>query len=233
MKLFCLTYAGGTAAFYDDLEKNIGFIAPEINLIKIEYAGHGDRRKEPFYESFNQLADDVLEIIKNELKMETYALMGYSMGSISVAVILQRMINEGCRLPSNIFLAAHEPKTKKELQGFSQSEMDEYVKDRTIRFGGVPEVLLNNKAFWRVYLPLYRNDYGMIGKFDFDSLDFYSAIPTTVFFSETDTPYIEISEWNRFFKNCEYKQFEGTHFFINNWCKEIAEIICEKMKKAA
>ncbi len=68
MKLFCLTYAGGTAAFYDDLERNIYSIKPAVELIKIEYAGHGNRHKELLYKDFAELADDVLEIIKKELQ---------------------------------------------------------------------------------------------------------------------------------------------------------------------
>lgn len=87
--MFCLTFAGGNASFYDDLEKKIG---NTINIMKIEYSGHGRRHREPFYQSFGELADDIYPLIKEKISAErfSYAIMGYSMGSIAASVILKR-----------------------------------------------------------------------------------------------------------------------------------------------
>ena len=49
MKLFCFTYAGGTASFYEQIED---LLPKSIEVIKLEYAGHGTRRKESFYHDF-------------------------------------------------------------------------------------------------------------------------------------------------------------------------------------
>ena len=42
MQLFCFTYAGGTAAFFNQLE---AACAGKIDFVKLEYPGHGLRRK--------------------------------------------------------------------------------------------------------------------------------------------------------------------------------------------
>ena len=86
-----------------------------------------------------------------------------------------------------MFLAAHEPHGKAELAGFDPGKKDEWVKERTLRFGGIPEKLLNNPAFWRMYLPVFRADYEMIWKYDFGKLDLRTEIPAEIFYSEEDT----------------------------------------------
>ena len=115
-----------------------------IEVVKLDYAGHGERHKENFYENFDELADDIFELVRDNYLGGEYALFGYSMGSITLVEVLKRIIDQKIELPSNLFLAAHEPQTKYELLDFSSDELDEWVMERTLRFGGVPERLLKN-----------------------------------------------------------------------------------------
>lgn len=234
MKLFCFTIAGGSASFFNDLEE---LLESDISVIKLEYAGHGKRRKEPLYDSFAELAEDLYNkiyqiLIECQNSAESYALMGYSMGSIAVIELLRKIIkSHELALPSHIFLAAHEPKTMDELELYNQINLDDYIKNRTLKFGGVPETLINNKSFWKVYLPIYRADYTIIGKYDFKMLDLRTSIPLTVFYSETDTRYSDMIEWKRYFiGKCEFINYEGNHFFIHKYCREIANIVKERLK---
>lgn len=229
MQLFCFTFAGGTATFYDQLEPYLGNV---INVKKMEYAGHGNRHKEYFYHDFSELALDMYKYIKNEIHENTsYALMGYSMGSISVTEVLRLIIEKNeLPLPVHIFLAAHEPKTKAELLGFNAEEADEYVKARTIQFGGIPKQLVTNRSFWRMYLPMYRNDYGMIGNYAFEDLTLRTMIPTTIFYSETDTSIVDMLGWKKYYTgNVEFVCYTGTHFFIREHCKEMCEVILKQL----
>lgn len=190
-QLFCFTYAGGNASFFNVIENDL----PEIEFVKFEYSGHGLRHKEVLYSDFDELTDDIFCEFKRTYKRGNYALFGYSMGTITLVEILKRITNEpNMVLPSRVFMAAHEPHSKTELTGFTADEMDEWVKQRTICFGAVPEKLINNKSFWRLYLPLYRADYSIIGKYKFEDLDLKSEVPATVFYSEIDTPLIEIKK---------------------------------------
>ncbi len=226
--MICFTYAGGSASFFEVIEREL----TGIELIKPEYAGHGTRHKEKFYQNFDELADDIYERVKRFCK-EDYALFGYSMGSISLVEVLKRIIADPkVKEPSHVFLAAHEPHSKTELTGFKDDELDEWVKDRTIKFGAVPEKLINNKTFWRMYLPLYRTDYSIIRKYRFEDLKLRSNIPATVFYSESDTPLSKMNLWkNYFIGEFDIYRFEGKHFFIKEHHAEIAQIMKDKIRK--
>lgn len=226
-QLFCFTYAGGTVTFFD----SIGKCLDNMEVIPLEYAGHGNRFNEPFYKDFNELADDMYNNLVKKYKGGKYALFGYSMGTISVVEVLKKVMQEQyIKSPDYIFLAAHEPYTKTVIKNFSESEMDDFVKERTISFGGVPEKLINNKSFWRMYLPIYRADYSIIHKYIFEDLKLKSSIPAVILYSENDTPFEKMKYWNRYFiEKCEYYEFDGTHFFMKEHYSEIANIIKEKI----
>ncbi len=225
-QLFCFTYAGGNASFFNVIEKDL----PEMEVVKPEYAGHGTRHKEPFYRSFDELSDDMFRLLKEQYSGERYALFGYSMGTITLVEVLKRILSDSrMNNPCHVFLAAHEPHSKTELFGYSEEKLDDWVKDRTVRFGAVPETLINNQSFWRMYLPIYRADYSLIGKYSFENLSLKTTIPATVFYSETDTPRTDMELWKKYFTgDCTFYEYEGTHFFIQTHHTEMTEIIIEK-----
>lgn len=227
-QLFCFSYAGGTTEFFDGIEKDLS----GVELVKLEYAGHGQRHKEEFYKDFEELAKDMFFKLKDRYSKDIpYALFGYSMGSISAVEVLKKILTDPSMVsPAHVFLAAHEPHTKVELLGYTADELDAWVKERTIRFGAVPEKLKNNRVFWRTYLPIYRADYAIIGKYRFERLDLNTRIPAAIFYSETDTPWKDMKQWNRYFVgDCEFYPYSGTHFFIRDHHSEMAEVILEKM----
>lgn len=228
MRLFVFPFAGGSASFFNKLEQSA---VPEIGFVKLEYPGHGQRIKERLCTSFSALSEDLYPAICDRCQNgEDYALLGYSMGSIAVLDILRTIIVRGrLPLPKHVFLAAHEPSIKEELARYTDDALDEWIMDRTVKFGGIPVKLLNSRTFWRVYLPIYRADYSMIGKYDFRGIKFETTIPATFFYSETDTPLTAMLEWKRIFVGeTEFYRFDGNHFFINEHYQEMADIIKEK-----
>lgn len=228
-QLFCFTFAGGTASFFDEIEQDL----PEVELIKLEYPGHGTRIREPFATDYQELANDVFQQIKKQYRYGMYGLFGYSMGSITLVEVLKRILaDETIPNPEHVFIAAHEPHSRTELSDFTGDMLDEWIMEHTPLFGGIPEQLVNNKAFWRMYLPLYRADYTLIQNYRFEELDLKTDIPATIFYSETDTPGCEMIKWRRFFTGvCAYYCYEGKHFFIRKQHRKMAEVIVNGMKQ--
>lgn len=226
-QLYCFTYAGGSASFFDGIERDL----PELEVVKLEYSGHGTRHREPFYRSFDELAEDMYRLLKERYIGGSYALFGYSMGTIALVEVLKRIIADpDMDDPCHVFLAAHEPHSKAELIGFTENELDEWVKSRTVKFGAVPDKLIYNQSFWRMYLPIYRADYSLIGKYSFEDLSLRTTIAATIFYSETDTPRTDMELWKRYFSgDCKLYQYGGTHFFMQKHHAEIAGVIRAEM----
>lgn len=231
MQLFCFPCAGGTADFFSRLEP---WFPPSIELVKLEYAGHGTRHREPIYSNFSCLTDDLYVAVRRMYRPgEDYALFGYSMGSVAAVEVLSRILQrDELRLPIRVFLGAHGPSIRRELLEFQGDEAKEWVKRWTISLGGVPEKLLENRAFWRVYLPLYRADYTLITDYNFHRLTLACEIPLTCLYGKQDILSEGIRAWKRYFQGeCEFVEFDGNHFFIMEHRQELAELIINRLGK--
>ena len=229
--LFCFPFAGGTADFYNRLESAC---EEKIDFVKLEYAGHGSRIKEPLCQSFEALTNDLLPHIKAELQASPcndYALMGYSMGSIAVLDALVKILESPEELmpPKYVFISAHRPRNIDMPKAEDSKAVDLWVRERTIKIGGIDDRLINNSTFWRLYLPVFKTDYRMIADYKFPQ-NFTTHISATIFYSETDTPFEGMKHWQDYFVGTvEYHQYEGPHFFINQYYREMAKIIVKQM----
>ena len=81
-----------------------------------------------------------------------------------------------------------------------------------------------------MYLPLFRADYTLISAYRFEELTLKTTVPATVFYSETDTPYDEMRLWTKHFAGvCEFIPYDGSHFFIQQHYREMADVIRDRM----
>lgn len=232
MKIFCLPYAGGNSSFYNNkmnLLKEHG-----IEIVTLDYAGHGERIKEKYYEHFIDMVHDMALCIEGCVKeSEEYALFGYSMGGIVAVYILDYMIEHyPGKVPTNIFVASHGPIEKdgntKQFAELSDSE----VKRRTIEFGGVSEKLLDNSVYWRMYLPLYKNDYRLMEDIDFDKLSLQTTVPAVFFYSKADPICKNMKLWDKYFYGkTSYYEYEGNHFFIEENWEAVTDIIINTLNR--
>jgi surfactin synthase thioesterase subunit len=228
VQLFCFTFAGGAASFFDTIDGDFR----NLDLVKIEYPGHGSRHKEQLLTDPEALAEDAFQQMEKHYSGGRYGLFGYSMGAVTLIEVLRHILSKREMIrPSHVFLAAHEPHTKTELEGFAEDRRDLWIKERTLQFGGIPDKLIHNDTFWRMYLPIYRADYTLIKNYRFEEITLKTKIPATIFYSETDTPKREMKKWSKYFiGDCGYYCFEGNHFFIRDHHTEIAQIIMDKLK---
>ena len=226
MQLFCFTYAGGTAEFYDMFNNKLN---KDIEVVAFDYAGSGKRFKEPFYKDFDELSNDMYEKVKDNLNGD-YFLFGYSMGSLVLAKVLELIINKKeIPLPKCVFLNAHEPKPKSEIRDIKGDELDEIIKKHTLKFGGIPKELIKNKSFWRMYLPIYRSHFTLLHNFDF-KFNFKTSVPAVICYSESDIKREDILLWNNFFiGTVEYNGLMGNHFFIKDHTQFICDLINTKL----
>lgn len=231
IKLFCFPYAGGNADFYRELKQCIYNTDTQIEVIPLEYPGHGFRRKEELLYNFDELSEDMISQIINQLDGADYALMGYSMGSIVATEVLTKILKrEDISKPEKVFLAAHAPKPFALLSALENCSEEEIIKEKTIAFGAIPESLVRNETFWRMYMPLYKADYGMIFNYDFEHIELKTDVDMVALYSQTDTPYETMLLWNNYYTgNNEYYMFEGNHFFIKEHLEEIGKIVVDRL----
>ena len=165
-------------------------------------------------------------------KGEPYALLGYSMGAIAAAEVTNMILTDGkVPGPAHVFLVSHGPRPMVRPRG-PGPRTDEEIKQLTIRFGGLSEQLIHSPTFWRVYLPVYRADYGLISGYNFSRLDFTVNVPATALYSPEDIPREHVAQWGQvFLGGCDALEFDGGHFFLRGHEREAADEIKGRLRQ--
>ncbi len=227
MKLFFIPYAGGTAEVFTKLSP---YLREDIELLPVDYAGHGTRAKEPFYQSFDEMSRDTAKAINAYLDGCKYAVFGYSMGSV---VSFEMLLNNYLKYPpEHLFIASHEAPGEHwhtmEYAGLSDSEFFK----KLVEFGGFKaedEERMKNRFFKKLIFDPIKADYDLIASYELHSKTPVD-VAATMLFSTNDVSRNAVEKWQkRFSKPMEFIEIGKNHFFINDEYEEVAEIINKRV----
>ncbi|MET9853365.1 alpha/beta fold hydrolase [Streptomyces sp. NPDC006450] len=100
-RLLCLPHAGGSAGFYLPFAQEL---APEVNVLAVQYPGRQDRRAEPASLSLTELAEALFRLLDPE-DQTPLTLFGHSMGAV-VSFELARLLEAAGRPPAHLVASA-------------------------------------------------------------------------------------------------------------------------------
>ena len=226
MKKFCIPYAGGTVEIFNNFKSVVD------ECVCIEYAGHGTRRKEAYYSTFQEMVDDVASCINSQSDVgEAIVLFGYSMGSIVTYELLAQELLLGD--VKYVMFASHEsPETKWDSMEFKDKSEVEFF--RVIQdmggFKNLDEKMLENKFFRKLHFEPLWADYQLIGDYKM-SRQIVLNMPSTFYFSDKDISPKSAKNWETFLgSKGEIIQIGNDHFFINEYYREMGEHMIRKLK---
>lgn len=234
IKLFCFPYAGGSSATIYSIWKQ--YLHSNIELYPVELAGRGKRFKEKHYSTFEEVVDDMYNIIDKYIDSSEYAFFGHSMGCNIAYFLAKRIQSENRNPPRHIFFSGMYPphiiKDEKILHNLPDYEFVEEV----YKLGGMPKELIENSKFFNVFVPILKSDYRILENCDLrkyvDINKFKLNCDITVLNGNQDEKItdVDIFSWkectNRSFESHE---FNGGHFFIINNVGTIIDIINKKL----
>ena len=232
-KLFCIPHAGASASVYYKWQR---FLDNEmIELIPLELKGRGMRLDEPFYEDFEDMLNDLYEMVTNEINAnDKYILFGHSMGAYA-AFCLETMLEKNLgKCAEYIFLSGREAPPfwvsgKKYISHLNHHEFLQEIKS----YGGIDEKFLGDEDVLAFILPIIRNDFRVIETLDSSDVGEVLQAPIMVLNGKGDNlnpDHVEV--WRSFSTaGCEIKYFSGGHFYIDDNLGEIAGYINEISKK--
>ncbi len=230
VQLFFMPFAGGSARSFDMLRP---YLADEFEVHVFEYAGHGTRRKEPFYESLQAMARDAALFVTQRRNNRPYALFGYSMGSLVVyEMFAQEAILDP---PVHFFLASHDsPDSRWEGQHYYGMQEEDFIL-MLRKMGGLDRVddkTLHNRFFQKIYMEPIREDYRLLAEYTMSSRVVLPA-PVTMFYAPADITKERIERWKPFMpQGSNIIAMGEKHFFLESHGKEIADSVRKSLRDA-
>ena len=229
VQMVCFPHAGASASSYFALSR---ILAPDVNVLAVQYPGRLDRRHEPMVADLHALADQIAHALPAALDNRAVAFFGYSMGAIVAYEVARRLDNSRAR-PGVLFVAARRAPSRSQ-RGRVLTTTREVVTELT-KLGGTSAEVLDDDELRALFMPVIRADYEAMAR--------YRAVdqgvvrcPISVMTGSADplTSIEDAQAWERHTDStAELTVFEGGHFFIDTQLQEVASRLTEHLRMFA
>ncbi|MGW5430911.1 thioesterase II family protein [Streptomyces sp. NPDC004059] len=227
-RLVCFPHAGGTAGAFRELAE---LLAPEIEVLAIQYPGRQDRFADPFITDFEELADLLAELLTPGLGRPPTAFLGHSMGA-TVAYEVARRLRPRYPSPlSTLFVSARKAPDRITPMGLDFD--DEEIRLVVDRLGGTGSELLRHPDLWELAAPILRNDFLMSERYHFTPGP-PVACPLTVLVGDADDAFTaqDAAHWSRHTLGpFAVHSFEGGHFYFEHDPEPLARVLAQALRQ--
>lgn len=153
VRLVCFPHAGGAASFYHPAS---GLLAPDVEVLAVQYPGRQDRRREPVVDSIPELADRAAAALRPWTD-RPLALFGHSMGAVVAFEVAVRLEAAGTG-PVLLFASGRRAPSRQRADRVHLRD-DEGLLAEVRAMDGTAGSLLDDPEIRRMMLPALRGDY--------------------------------------------------------------------------
>ncbi|MGP9022473.1 thioesterase II family protein [Streptomyces sp. BR1] len=217
-RLVCLPHAGGSATAYFQVSQAL---APDVDVLAIQYPGRQDRLNEPCITEISTLADRIVDELVPWLDRPV-TVFGHSMGSAVAYEVAVRLERRGV-VPLGLFASGRRAPSVRRDSRIHLGSDEDLLADLK-RLSGTDDQVFAHEALVRMILPALRGDY--------HALETYRPEPGSsltcpiVALSGDDDPVVDLDEvalWERHTSGSFRMQvFAGGHFFVDGHLPAIA-----------
>lgn len=217
--IFIFPHAGASANSY--LKYKDILATKNVNVVLVEYKGHGSRYSEPMSKSIEEVAEDFIN--NNDVRLiKDYILFGHSYGTNVILEICHQLVQKGLNLPKEVYLSSGVP-GRKEKMDCSKSGIKEFL----IKQGMTDEAVITQDDIFDFFYPIISNDIENLNKYN-PSCSFYK-IKACLFKGKLEKLEM-MNEWNKYFEINNFFEFEGGHghIFGEDAVNKISSLMVDK-----
>ncbi|WP_329572853.1 thioesterase II family protein [Kitasatospora sp. NBC_01266] len=152
-RLVCFPHAGGAASYYFPVSRTL---APDVDVLAIQYPGRQDRRHEPCIDNIPELADALVEEVLPWFDRPV-TFFGHSMGASLAFEVANRLEARGTVLHGLFASGRRAPSTVRDERVHLLDD-DGLITDIS-RLSGTDTQVLGDPEILRMILPAIRADY--------------------------------------------------------------------------
>ncbi|MFB7469407.1 thioesterase II family protein [Kitasatospora sp. NPDC056184] len=226
VRLVCLPHAGGAATYYFPVARAL---APEIDVLAVQYPGRQDRRSEPVVEDVRALA----ELITAELRPwcdRPLALFGHSMGALVGYEVARRLQAEGVE-PLGLFASGRRAPSTVRDEAVHRRD-DQGIISALRELSGTGDEVLDDEDLLGMVLTAVRGDYKAVETYRADTGPVLGC-PIQVLTGDSDemTSPEENLAWERHTTaECRIEEFPGGHFYLSEQAPAVLASVRDRMR---
>ncbi|WP_030644000.1 MULTISPECIES: thioesterase II family protein [Streptomyces] len=228
-RLVCFPHAGASAGSYFGLS---AALAPEVEVLAVQYPGRQDRWREPLVDDIGLLAAPIAEALGRR-SGAALGFFGHSMGAL-VAFETARRYEATRGLSLRAFFASGRRPPSRYAPGSVHTQGDQALIAHMVSLGGADPALLDNEELQEMILPVVRNDYRATENYRLQpGPRLRSAVTVLVGDSDPLTPVDEAAAWSEHTDgDTEIRVFSGGHFFLDTHEQQVATLVKQRLSSA-
>lgn len=225
MKSIFLHHAGGDKYSW---RRYAEALPASIEMINPEIPGRGDRFGEPLLSNMSDIVEDLYQQILPHIQ-QPYLLVGKSMGALKGYLLLQRLMNEGRRLPLHVYFGSRKAPGAYGNHPKIADKSSKDFWDGVSKYGGLPEALLQHEELKELYEPILRADFAALENYVYQEAP-QIPVSATIMVGKNDQIKLEETKaWAEVFSGeVDFLELQGGHFFMHEQAFTISAMIAEK-----
>lgn len=165
MRLFCLPYAGGSAAVFRDWPD---FLPRAVAVCPIQLPGRLTRIYEPPLTDLRTLVRTLAQTLRPYLDLP-FACFGHSMGALVAFELARELRRLGAPLPQQLFVSGRRAPHLRDTDPPLFHLPDDELLSELRKLNGTPQDVLDNAELMRLLLPVLRADFQMCQTYVYDA----------------------------------------------------------------
>ncbi|MCA9128201.1 MAG: thioesterase [Planctomycetales bacterium] len=221
-RIFCFPHGGSGSSHYFAWSR---FYPGKLAILPVFLPGRDHRLRERPYEAFSDLLDDLVPSMRTVVDERPYSLYGHSMGC-AIAFEVARALSEDGHSPSRLIVSGSvAPNLREPIAGLSVLPDDEFIKEITRRYQGIPPEVLQHAELMEILIPLLRADVKLMESYQFAPGAALSC-PIHCFggLDDSSVPKESLEPWKLHTEGTfQLEMLPGNHFFHLQHAKSILD----------
>nr|WP_279158819.1 alpha/beta fold hydrolase [Pseudomonas corrugata] len=230
VRLYCFSYAGGSAANYNSWQHELG---PEAEVVAVELPGRGMRFGEAPCTSLGGVAATVAELISRQ-GSKPFHFFGHSLGALLAFEVTRYLQQHGLPMPQRLMVSgasAPQHRTPRTWHLLDDEALIEELKN----LNGTPPAVLEHRELMALLLPMIRADFAMAGTYAYHAAPLL-RLPLTVMMGRDDenAEGEGVEGWRKETTgDVRVVWFEGGHFYIHPRQQAVLDCIRSELNLAS
>lgn len=230
LRLFAVPHAGRGASLFFPWRT----LVPDwMELVAIQLPGREGRLSEPAMPRLDSIVAALTSEIWPRLDMP-YALFGHSMGALVCFELARALRRAGAPAPVALALSGRRaptvPSPDPPLHLLSDSA---FIDAMRMRYGGIPQVVLEQPDLLQLLLPTLRRDIEAIETHEYRPEPPFPS-PFLLYAGQEDrqAPVDAVAAWGALStRPSPVRVFPGGHFFVQDERAALAQVLCDDVKR--